>query len=344
MLRRRWLPLLTRCVIGMTWGLIGLAHGVAAAELAAPRQGDVRFTPCAIEAELPEMFRLEAHEFSFAQEFDETVSPTLALSRVTFPSPVITAHANNNTVHTEYFRPLDPGKHPGVVVLHILGGDFDLSRLFCRHLASNGVAALFVIMPYYGPRRQPDAPARMISEDPRETVKGLRQAVLDIRRARAWLASQDEVDAERLGIFGISLGGITTALVATAEPRFGNVCMMLAGGDLAQVSWTSPELKKLRDRWVAQGGTKEEYIELLAQVDPVTHAGLVRERRILMLNASHDEVIPKSCTESLWKAFGQPEIVWYDAGHYSAMRYVFDGLHRVTRFFQAAPAAQKETG
>ena len=57
-------------------------------------------------------------------------------------------------------------------------------------------------------------------------------------------------------------------------------------------------------------------------------------RKILMLNASHDEVIPKVCTEALWHAFGEPEIVWLDAGHYSAMRFIFDGLTRVTKFFQ----------
>jgi hypothetical protein len=54
-----------------------------------------------------------------------------------------------------------------------------------------------------------------------------------------------------------------------------------------------------------------------------------------MLNASHDEVIPKACTESLWRAFGEPPIVWYDAGHYTAARFMFDGIARVTKFFAA---------
>ena len=122
----------------------------------------------------------------------------------------------NNTVHCEFFRPLAPGKHPGVVVLHILGGDFDLSRLFCRSLASRNVAALFVKMPHYGPRREPGSTARMVSLDPRETVRGMTQAVLDVRRAAAWLGAQESVDPEQLGIMGISLGGITSALAATA--------------------------------------------------------------------------------------------------------------------------------
>src|SRR5262249_40545845 len=150
-----------------------------------------------------------------------------------------------------------------------------------------------------GPRRQPEARVRMVSEDPRETVNGMRQAVLDIRRGAAWLAAQEEIDAEQLGIFGISLGGITTALAATAEPRFKKICPMLAGGDVGQVAWDNPELVKLRRKWTDAGGTKDEFLTLWKSIDPVTYGNNVRGRKILMLNASHDEVIPKACTESL---------------------------------------------
>ena len=88
-------------------------------------------------------------------------------------------------------------------------------------------------MPYYGERRQPNSKVRMISTDPQETVRGMTQAVKDIRYAAAWLAAQDEVDPAQLGIFGISLGGITASLAATAEPRFVKVCPVLAGGNLS---------------------------------------------------------------------------------------------------------------
>jgi len=304
-----------------------------AAKPAPPREGDVQFELTDKEAKLPEMFRLSAHTFHFEQKFQWTSAKAIEISEVTFPSPVETPHANNNTVHCEYFRPLAPGKHPAVVVLHILGGDFDLSRLFCRQLAQNGVAALFLKMPYYGPRRQPDSPARMISEDPRATVAGLRQAVLDIRRGAAWLVGQDEIDPDRLGIFGISLGGITCALASTAEPRFSRICPMLAGGDMGRIAWESKELAPMRERWLKSGGSREDFYALLKSVDPVTYGDQVRGRKILMLNASHDEVIPRACTDSLWHAFGEPEIVWFDAGHYTAIRFIFAGMERVTRFF-----------
>src|SRR5690606_30762450 len=161
--------------------------------------------------------------------------------------------------HCEYFQPRTVSGSagaPAVVVLHILGGDFPLARLFCIGLAQRGCGALFLKMPYYGPRRSAESPRRMVSDDARQTVEGMTQAILDIRRATAWLAARSEVDSDRLGIFGISLGAITGALAATAEPRLENVCLLLAGGDLGAVGWQSPELARTREQWLNQGGTK----------------------------------------------------------------------------------------
>lgn len=318
----------------------------AAQNVPEARTGEVNFQPAEDEARIAPQFRLKKHRFDFRQTPIETASTKIRISELTFPSPVATPHENNNTVYCEYFCPLEKGKHPGVVVLHILGGDFALSRLFCRTLAHHGVAALFLKLPYYGPRRVEGSPARMISLDPRESAAGMRQGVLDIRRARAWLAQQEELDPARLGIFGISLGGITSALAVTAEPRFSKVCMLLAGGDIAQVGWDTPHYAKAREKWLASGGTKESFLAPLRSVDPVTYAANVRGRdlKILMLNARYDEIIPRECTESLWRAFGQPEIVWWDAGHISAGRFIFDGLARVTEFFQDqdGPSGPKE--
>ena len=308
----------------------------------AARTGEVRFTPAVNESSLPEQFRLAEHSFAFSQMPVETVATEIEIFNLTFPSPVETAHPANNRVHCEYFRPRVEGPVPAVVVLHILGGDFPLSRLFCRTLAHHGVAALFLKLPYYGERRPPDSSARMISFDPRETVQGMTQGVLDIRRARAWLAAQAEVDSQQIGIFGISLGGITSALTATMEPRFNKVCMLLAGGDIAKVSATPKQFDKARAQQGPQRYTQEEFRDLLRTIDPVTYAANVQVpgRKILMLNVRYDEIIPRECTDSLWHAFGQPPIVWWDAGHISAGRFIFDGLEQVTRFFQPAPQKQ----
>jgi len=321
----------------LTWGL-----PAQAAELPADRTGTVEYQPAANEEIVAELFRLEPHTFNFEQKFDKSPAPKMEFSRVTFPSPVVTPQTANNTVHTEYFRPLSEGKHPGVIVLHILGGDFELSRMFCRQLAMKNVASLFLILPHYGPREEPGSGVKMISPDPYLTLAGMRQAILDIRRAGAWLGAQEEVDPEQLGIMGISLGGITSALAGTAEPRFKKMFLMLAGGDLGRIGWESDEVAEFREAWLAKGGTKEQLLEILRPIDPVQYGQNVRDRKILMLNAKHDEIVPPECSESLWEAFGKPEIIWFDAGHYSAMRFIPGALNKAAAFFQPdQPADEK---
>jgi dienelactone hydrolase len=302
------------------------------------RRGEIRFEPDANEqTSVPKPFQLDARTFEFQQKPQPSISDDVSLSLVTFPSPVKTKYESNNTVHCEYYCPTTPGKHSACVVLHILGGDFPLARTFATALAHRGVASLFVIMPYYGPRRPPDANVRMISADPQQTVNGMTQAVKDIRYAAAWLAAQTEVDKDQIGVFGISLGGITAALAGAAEPRFHKICPVLAGGSIASVIWDSTESHAIeaRRRWLAGGGTRDSLIDLLKTVDPACYGDCVRGRTILMLNASHDEVIPKKCTEALWQAFGRPQIYWYNAGHYSAIWHIVDAIGRVTDFFQA---------
>jgi dienelactone hydrolase len=333
-----------QCYVPLLAAIIAAPSATAAGgELPRPRTGSVEVRPGPAEPSLPKQFQLDHHTFSFEQKPLPTSAPNMRLSTVTFASPVITPHVNNNTVHCEYFCPTASGKKPGVIVLHILGGDFDLSRLFCRALASKGIAALFVKMPYYGERQQPDSPVRMISIDPQETVRGMTQAVLDVRQAASWLAAQEEIDPDQLGIMGISLGGITAALCASIEPRFSKACLLLAGGDMGEVAWASTELAPLRKRWTATGGSKESLFAALKSVDPVTYASPRPGRKILMLNAWQDEVIPRACTESLWRAFGEPEIFWWDAGHYSAARYLFDGLSRTVQFFRPEKPAEAQS-
>jgi dienelactone hydrolase len=308
-------------------------------EPAAEAGGSFAFRPLD-ENQVPLPFRLEVcEEIPWQQKPLPTSASTFSICEITFPSPVVTPDIANNTVYGEYFSPTGDAKRPGVIVLHILGGDFELSRLFCRALATRGCSALFVKMPYYGPRRPPGVKGRMVSRDPDETVRGMTQAVKDVRYATAWLASRPEIDADQLGIMGISLGGITSALAFTAEPRLQKACLLLAGGDAAKIAWNAREMRGLRDFWEAKGGTKESFYERMRTIDPVVYGDYVRNRKVLMLNASHDEVIPPASTESLWKAFGKPPIQWWDAGHYTAVRFIFDGMDKTTKFF--APEVSK---
>src|SRR5262245_19430234 len=156
--------------------------------------GTVMFQSDDAKFAVPERYRLAPHSFpvQVEPEFDLPYSG-VTVSRVRFPSAVETPHPANNTVRAEYFRPAPPGKYPAVIVLDILDGKQVVSRTQALWLAQNGVAALVVTMPYYGPRREGNN-LRMVSPDVEHTQAAFRQGALDNRRAVAWLARRPEVD------------------------------------------------------------------------------------------------------------------------------------------------------
>src|SRR5205085_2727930 len=147
-----------------------------------------------------------------------------------FPSPVKSATPENNTVHAEFYLPQGKGPFPAVIVLDVTAGNQMLSRGFATVFARHGIAGLFVQMAYYGPRRPPGSRLRLLSPDVRHTVAAVTQTVLDLRVAAAWLESRPEVDKDRLGILGTSLGSFLSALAAEMEPKLRRVVVLLGGG------------------------------------------------------------------------------------------------------------------
>ena len=80
-------------------------------------RGEVHFVPTTKEGQVAERFRLAEHTFAWEAQRLRTVTETLEVWDITFPSPVITPHELNNTVHGEYYRPRRPGP-----------GELDLAR------------------------------------------------------------------------------------------------------------------------------------------------------------------------------------------------------------------------
>jgi dienelactone hydrolase len=302
-----------------------------------PQHGAVSFQPSAAETRVPVRFRLDAATFPFERE-ERKRTPHAIIELVRFPSPVVTPDPLNNTVHAEYFRPAGRTGCPAVVVLHILGSDFALSRYLAARLADRGIAALFVKLPYYGERRPAGDSKRFLSTDVERSISSMRQAVCDVRRAAVWLARQPEVNAQRIGVAGISLGGIVAALAVAVDPALNEGAFLLAGGGLADILWTMPEATRYRTLWMQSGRTKEDLEALTRPIDPLTYAGGLKGKRVLMIAGTSDEVVPPARAQALWEAAGRPTIKWYDCGHYSAVGYLLPGIRTTVDFFAAEPA------
>jgi len=274
--------------------------------------------------------------------------------RLTYPSPVVTPVPQNNTVPAEYYVPkgvrAGEAGRPGVVCMHILDGDFVLVRMTCSMLASHGIPAIMLKLPYYDERGLPEG-VRALAEDPGLFVSALSQGQEDVRRAVDVLASRPEVDPEHIGITGISLGGIVAATCAGADPRFSRAMFILAGGDLKTLIHHARETRELSELIKRLPADRRAEIDrAIDGVDPLRHAAKLRDRagrgKVLMVNAAEDEVVPRSCTEKLAAALGITDrVVWLDGlGHYTAMAELPRVLNSTVEFFGADLPPGVETG
>jgi dienelactone hydrolase len=305
--------------------------------------GTVAFVPLGDQKNIPERYRLAAHEFRYEMEAKQDLPVSgVEVFTVRFPSPVQSPYTENNIVHAEYYRPArrgfgrqsKPRPFPCVVVLDITGGDQKLSRVIARHLAQNGIGGLFVQMAYYGPRRPAGSGKRLLSYDLGHTFDAIRQTVLDLRRAAAWMETRPEIDKNNLGIMGTSLGSFMAALSAEMEPRYGRVAVLLGGGGFVDGYYNHPQAAPVVKIFEALGGTQEMAAKFIAPVDPITLAGNLKGRRLLIVAAKNDEIVPPRMALNLWKASGRQRIIWLDAGHYSAVLYLVSGLSHVVEHFK----------
>ena len=150
----------------------------------------------------------------------------------------------------DYYVPhgIKPGdaQRPAVICLHILDGNEPLTDLMCSVLAGRGIPAISFKLPYYGARGLPKGP-EALADNPQLFIGAIAQAGEDIRRTIDLLASRPEINPERIGITGISLGGIIAATAAGAEPRLYRAGLILSGGDLRQIIYHARETRPLAE-------------------------------------------------------------------------------------------------
>ena len=304
-----------------------------------PVKGTCRFDPADDDKQsVPDRYRLPAAAFEYQ------LAPRLEMPHsgvtvydLSFPSPVKSTVSENDTVRAEYFVPrgASPANRvPGVLVLDILDGAAVVSRGEAVWLAQNGVASLFVYMAHYGPRRPSGSRVRLLSPNVEQSLAAVRQTVLDCRYAAAWLASRPDVDPGRLGLVGTSLGSLIGANVAAAEPRLKNVCLVLPAGGLVDALYDHPKARPYLPLIELLGG-KDALKKVIAPADPLTYALQLRQKNLLLIAASRDDVLPPRAATALWEATGKQKILWFDATHVGAAAYAIPALKAATEHVKA---------
>jgi len=237
----------------------------------------------------------------------------------------------NRTAHAWVVRHPEPDR-PWLVCVHGLGQGhpridlraFEAARMSKQHRLN----LIFPILPLHGARRDPQVPiGGLLSYELVDNIHGLRQAVWDVRRVMSWIRLQG---ADRIGIYGQSIGALVSSLVAAMEP----VDMALAGIPVCDV----PSLFRIHAphelRTQLDDGTflGDEIRALYQSVCPVEITRTVDPMTRFIFAGLADRVSTPSQAQLLYEAWGKPDIHWYDSGHVGAFwtpsvrRYIDNAL------------------
>jgi dienelactone hydrolase len=260
---------------------------------------------------------------------------------LTFHSALATPHAANNMVRCRYFPARN--RRAAVLVMPQWNADAEGHVGLCRLLAASGMSALRLSLPYHDERMPPELHRAdyIVSANVARTVQVCRQAVLDARRAIAWLAARGY---GRVGILGTSLGSCLALLTAAHEPLVAAEALNHISPRFADVVWRGLSTRHVRDS--LDGHVELDLLRALWQpISPQSYLERLAGREslhTLLVYARYDLTFPVDLSEQLVRAFREKriphELAVLRCGHYSTGKTPFkyvDGWV-LTRFLKRA--------
>lgn len=236
-------------------------------------------------------------------QFDAKDPPTLSyVYAVTYEG------GEGSTVPALYAVPVRAeGKIPAIILLHGLGGRKEDMAILSVALARRGYASLSLDIAGHGER--PPIHGKSVEKFNRADLHlAAGQTIADLRRAVDFLVRRPEIDANRIGFVGASIGGIIGGVFAADEPRLRGIVLWSAGGDWGTLLTTSqhPWAKSYRE-----GNATATQIENdLRDVDPadaLAQSLSFAPRPLLLINGDKDTIVPAYCADKLFAAAKNPK-------------------------------------
>ena len=230
------------------------------------------------------------------------------------------SYALNREAHAWVLRHADASR-PWLVCIHGYGMGIpavDLSAFETRRLHQGlGLNVICPVLPLHGPRklglRSGDG---FLSGDFLDTVHAEAQAMWDLRRLLSWLRGNG---ATQIGVYGLSLGGYTTALLAGLDPGLACAIAGIPATDFSRVvarlapHATLREIERLGLDWSVLR-------EVLSVISPLRLAPRIERDRLSIFGGTADHLVPADQVRDLWKHWGEPRMAWYPGSHLSFSR------------------------
>jgi Phospholipase/Carboxylesterase len=226
----------------------------------------------------------------------------------------------NNIVSVRYYESVHPGKKKLVIVLPIWGSHTYPSQTITQGILERSAGDTNVLT-IDGDRDLVDW--RALREENREDIfkdliktrmaDRIKIMIIDTMRLIDWAQQRPNIDSQRIGLIGFSIGAMIASVAITVDPRIAAGVLVMGGANPGEIIATCPGDPESVRRVAIQrfGWSVDRYRnflgELLAPYDPAHYKGAVDPRRVVIFDAYFDECVPESAREALWSAMGHPE-------------------------------------
>lgn len=258
---------------------------------------------------------------------------------LTFPSAARSPWPANDTVWAHLSVPDSArGKRgPAVLVLPVMAApNVWIETRFVDRFVADGLVTMWIEMPtQFNRRPHPSMPSGQVflARTTGQLARNFRQSVSDARRAFGVLAARPEVDAKRVGLFGISLGAIVASVAWSVDSRPAAGVFVMGGADFPGIalngSLSGPFVRKM-------GLEAGELRTAWTGLDPLDYKRENAGKRALLINVNSDTVIPRANALRLKEAFPDSRQIWLPLGHYTSIVHLLWLPRSVSRRFQEA--------
>lgn len=255
-------------------------------------------------------------------------------SKVTLPV-VDPVSGETKELVVDVSRPMRKRPAPVVVVVPTIEGVTILEPSIAAQLCDAGIAT---IISDVNDNSQPEVLPAWGHED-----KVARHSLISLRTVLDFAEKYEKFDGTRLGVMGLSLGGITSSMLAGLEPeRLKAAVIAVGGANIPYILANSDNSKVdvLRQRRMIHLGinTPDQYEEELRKTvrfDPFYFADRVRKERVLMVMAEKDTKVPFMVQRELFEAYGQPQSILFKGSHVGSLaKLVFLYMDTIVDFFK----------
>lgn len=276
-------------------------------------QGDD--TPQPAEAERYAEF-VKLYDYDATAPLDAEIVQTRVQGSTTVED-IVFSSTNGERVPGVLVRPASTQPLPVMLGLHGLGGSKQDIANVAPMLNAFGaqVAVLALDAQYHGARKVEGH--EILSADLEASRAAFIQTIVDYRRALDYLATRPEFDTERIGLVGLSMGGMMGTILTALEPRIKTTILAVPAADWVTLARQSQSPIAVQLRTDAPDYDFAAFRAILDPIDPLHFAPHLAGRSVLLLHARNDEIIPQRCAELLDEYVqGEPvEIEWFDSGH-----------------------------